>query len=148
MNINILYYFALHKKCICLFFSFFKISITKDKDLDNPSEFRISTTLVANNLSQEESQFTITKFLKRLFDKDNITGVTFGYKTNQDDDCQSGWCHIQCLNAAVYTDWLHKSTYILGRRVDFVPHKCSIDSTAPNPTAIRLAQALVREVIA
>ena len=128
--------------------SFFKVSITKDKDLGNPSKLRISTTLVANNLPQKESQSTITKSLKRFFGKDNITRITFGYKTNQDDDRQSGLCHIQCLNAAIHTDRLHKSTYILRRRVEFVPHKGSIDGTAPNPTAIRLAQAPVREVIA
>ena len=125
-----------------------KVSITKDKDSGNPSELRISTTLVANNLPQRESQSTITKSLKRLFGEENITRVTFGHKTNQDDDRQAGWCHIQCLNAAVYTDWLHKSTYILGRRVDFIPHKGSIDGTAPNQPAIRLAQAPVREAIA
>ena len=107
------------------------VSITKDKDLGNPSELRISIILVSNKLSQKESQSTITKCLKRLFGEDNITEVTFGHKINQDDDRQSGWCHIQCLNAAVYTDWLHKSTYILGRRVDFVPHKGSMDGTTP-----------------
>ena len=48
----------------------------------------------------------------------------------------------------MYTEWLHKSVYIFGRRVDFVPHKGSIDGSAPNPTAIRLAHAPVREVIA
>ena len=103
---------------------------------------------MANNLPQRESQSTITKSLKRLFGEENITGVTYGYKTNQADDRQAGWCHVQCLNAAVYTEWLHKSTYILGRRVDFIPHKGSIDGTEPNQTAIRLAQAPVREVIA
>lgn len=52
------------------------------------------------------------------------------------------------MNAAVYTEWLQKSTYILGRRIDFIPHKGSIDGTSPNHTAIRLAHAPVREVIA
>ena len=125
-----------------------KVSITKDKDTGNPSELRISTTLVANNLPQRESQSTIIKSLKRFFGEENITGVTFGHQTNHEDDRQAGWCHIQCLNAAVYTEWLHKSTYILGRRVDFVPHKGSIDGSAPNQTAIRLAQAPAREAIA
>ena len=74
--------------------SFFKVRITKNKDLGNLSELRINTTLVANNLPQNDSQSTITKSLKRLFCKDNITGVTFGYKSKQDDDRQSGWCHI------------------------------------------------------
>ena len=74
--------------------------------------------------------------------------ITFGYQQNQDDDRQSGWCHIQCLNAAVYTDWLNKSVYMFGRRVDFVPHKGSIDGSVPNSIVIRLAQAPVREAIA
>ena len=125
-----------------------KVSLTKDKDAGNPSELRISTTLVATNLPQRESQSAITNALKRLLGAENVTGITFGYQTNQADTRQSGWCHVQCLNAAVYTEWCHKSTYILGRRVDFVPHKASIDGTAPNPTAIRLAHAPVREVIA
>ena len=125
-----------------------RVSITKDKDMGHSSELRISTTLVANNLPQRESQSAITKSLKRLIGEDNVTGITFGHKTNQVDDRQAGWCHIQCLNAAVYTEWMNKSTYILGRRVDFMPHKASIDGSAPNPTAIRFAQAPVREVIA
>jgi hypothetical protein len=32
-----------------------KVNITKDKDVGNPSELRISTTLVASNLPQRES---------------------------------------------------------------------------------------------
>ena len=67
---------------------------------------------------------------------------------NQGDERQAGWCHIQCLNAAVYTDWLNKSVYICGRRVNFIPHKGSIDGSAPNSTVIHLAHAPVREVIA
>ena len=125
-----------------------KVSITKDKDMGNISELRISTTLVANNLPQREAQSTITKSLKRLFGADNITGITFGNQSTHEEDRHAGWCHIQCLNAAVYTEWLRKSTYILGRRVNFIPHKGSIDGTEPNQTAIRLAQAPVREVIA
>ena len=125
-----------------------KVSITRDKDIGNLSELRISTTLVANNLPQRESQSTITKALKKLFGEENISGITYGYNSNQGDDRQAGWCHIQCLNAAVYTEWLRKSTYILGRRVDFIPHKGSIDGNTPNQTAIRLAHAPVREVIA
>jgi hypothetical protein len=67
-----------------------KVSITKDKDIGNPSELRISTTLVANNLSQRESQSIIVKSLKRLIGEENVTGVTFGHQTKQDDDRQAG----------------------------------------------------------
>ena len=125
-----------------------KVSTPKDKDMGNSSELRISTTLVANNLPQRESQSTITQALKRLFGEDNISGITFGHTSNQADDRQAGWCHIQCLNAAVYTKWLRRSTYILGRRVDFIPHKGSMDGTTPNPMAIRLAHVPIREAIA
>jgi hypothetical protein len=125
-----------------------QVSATKNKATDNTSDLRISTTLVVHNLPQKESQSTIVKTLQRLIGVKNITGVTFGHKPTHEDERQAGWCHIQCLNAAVYTEWLNKSTYILGRRVDFVPHRGSIDGSAPNPTAIRLAHVPVQEVIA
>jgi hypothetical protein len=41
-----------------------KVSLTKDKNIGNPSELKISTTLVASNLPQRESQSVITKSLK------------------------------------------------------------------------------------
>jgi hypothetical protein len=123
-----------------------QVSVTRDRGTGNPSELRISTTLVANNLPQRESQASITKVIKQAFGADNIVGVSFG--TNPHSDKQAGWCHIQCLNAAVYTEWLHRSTFILGRRIDFIPHHGSIDGTDPNNTTIRLAQAPAREAIA
>ena len=125
-----------------------QVSLTRDRSIGNPSELRISTTLVANNLPQRESQSTITKAIKQLFGENNIMGVSYG-TTNQDTtNKQAGWCHIQCLNTAVYTEWIHKSTFILGRRIDFIPHRGSIDGSDPNKTAIRLAQAPAREAIA
>ena len=125
-----------------------RVSITKDKDTGNISELRISTTLIATNLPQREPQAIITKTLKKFFGDDNIFGITFGHQSIHDEVRHTGWCHVQCLNAAVYTEWLRKSAYILGRRLDFIPHKGSIDGNEPNLTAIRLAQAPVREVIA
>ena len=123
-----------------------QVSITRDRGAGNPSELRICLTLVANNLPQRESQASITKAIKQAFGADNIVGVSFGH--NPHSDKQSGWCHVQCLNAAVYTEWLHRSTFILGRRIDFIPHHGSIDGADPNNTAIRLAQAPAREAIA
>ena len=125
-----------------------QVSITRDRSIGNPSEFRISTTLVANNLPQRETQTAITRSIRQVFGTDNIVGFSFGANNPPHTDRQAGWCHIQCLNAAVYTEWLHKSTIILGRRVDFIPHRGSIDGSDPNNTAIRLAQAPVREAIA
>ena len=123
-----------------------QVSITRNRGAGNPSELRISTTLVANNLPQREPQASITKAIKQAFGADNIVGISFG--NNAHADKHAGWCHIQCLNAAVYTEWIHRSTFILGRRIDFIPHHGSIDGSDPNNTAIRLAQAPAREAIA
>jgi hypothetical protein len=125
-----------------------QVSITRDRGASHPSELRISTTLVANNLPQRESQTDITRAIKQVFGADNIVSVNFGTNNHPHTEKQSGWCHIHCLNAAVYTEWLHKSTTIFGRRVDFIPHRGSIDGSVPNNTAIRLAHAPAREAIA
>ena len=124
------------------------VSIPRDRNVGNPSELRISTTLVANNLPQRESQAAITKAIKQIIGEGNIVDISFGYANQSNTTKQAGWCHLQCLNTAVYTEWIHKSTYILGRRIDFIPHRGSIDGSDPNKTAIRLAQAPVREIIA
>jgi hypothetical protein len=42
-----------------------QVSIPRDRNVGNPSELRISTTLVANNLPQRESQAAITKALSK-----------------------------------------------------------------------------------
>ena len=125
-----------------------QVSITRDRGVGNLSDLRISLTLVANNLPQRETRSAITMAIKQAFGPDNVVDITFGTTTQRPTTKQAGWCHIQCLNAAVYTAWIHKFTLILGRRIDFVPHRGSIDGSEPNKTAIRLAQAPVREVIA
>ena len=123
------------------------MSVIRERGVGNPSELRINTTLVANHLPQRETQTTITKAIKQIFGEGNIVGVSFG-NNHPNSDKQAGWCHIQCAIAAVYTEWLHKSTYMLGRRIDFIPHRGSIDGSDPNNTAIRLAHAPVRKALA
>ena len=125
-----------------------QVSVTRDRSAGNPSELRISTTLVANNLPQRESQAAITQALKQIFGEGNIVGFSFGNNTQSNSTKQAGWCHIVCLNTAVYTEWIHKSTYVLGRRIDFIPHRGNIDGSDPNKTALRLAQAPARKAIA
>lgn len=48
-----------------------------------------------------------------LQQKNNIVGVSFGHASNHKNDHQSWWCHVQCLHAAVYMEWLNKSAHIL-----------------------------------
>src|ERR1700738_4234731 len=42
-----------------------QVSITRDRGAGNPSELRISTTLIANNLPQRETQTTISRVIKQ-----------------------------------------------------------------------------------
>ena len=124
------------------------VSVTYDQDASDPFELCISTTLVVNNLPQKESQSAIVRIIKKLFGEDNIVGVSFGHTPKNKEDRQAGWCHIQCFNAMVYTEWLNKSTYILRRRVDFIPHHGGIDCLELNETTICLAQAPTQKAIA
>ena len=57
----------------------FKVSVTYDRDADNPSELLINTTLVVNKLPQNEPQSAIVRTIKKLFNEDNIVGVSFGH---------------------------------------------------------------------
>lgn len=79
-----------------------KASIIQDKQVGNTLDLWINTTLIANNLPQRESQATFVKFIKKIFKEDNIIDVTFGTPSRHAEGEQSGWCHIQCLNAVVY----------------------------------------------
>lgn len=89
----------------------------------------------------------IIKTIKKLFGENNIVDITFGNSSWHVDDKQSGWCHLHCLNATVYTEWIRSSAVMLGRRIDFVPHKGSINNTEPYCTTICLAQAPAREAV-
>lgn len=101
----------------------YKVSIIKDKDTSNPSDLQISTTLVTNDLPQRESKITITKTLKCNFGENNIFRVCFEHVTNL-----SNKRYAHYLMTVIYIEWHHKSTNIVGRRVDFIPHKGSMDN--------------------
>lgn len=59
--------------------------------------------------------------LKNNFGDDNIAGLNFSNNIDYTKDNQE--YHLQCLNVVVYTELIHKSTYIFGRQVGFIPHK-------------------------
>lgn len=82
--------------------------------------------------------------LKHVFGVDNILGVNFDNNALENTEKQAGWRHTQCSNVIVYTEWLHKSTNILGQCVDFIPCCGSIEGTHPDKITIRLAHAPIR----
>lgn len=81
-----------------------KINIMRDKHARISPELHINTTLVAHNISPKESQTTIVKTINTFFGEDNIIGVSFEHDTCHVCEKQSGWYHIQCLSATVYTE--------------------------------------------
>ena len=109
-----------------------------------PLELCISSTLVANNFPHCVTQTSIVMALS--LDR-KIVGFDFGHNVIHAEDRSAGWCHIQCLNAVVYTKRIHKSTYMFKRHIDFILRKGSIDGMVPNKNPLHLAQALVREVV-
>ena len=111
-----------------------KIIITHDHDANILSKVCISTTLVVINLPQKESQSAIMRAIKKLFSKDNIVRVSFEHNPKHKEGRQTRWCHIQCLNALVYIEWLNKFAYILGRHVDFILYNGNIDNLEPSQT--------------
>lgn len=82
------------------------------------------------------------KINKNLFSRENTTGASeLQTHPKHIEDRQAGSCHIQCLNVVVYTEWLNKSTYILGKHAAFIPHH---KTNQPH----HLTQTQTREVIA
>ena len=55
----------------------------------NPSELCISTTLVANNLPQWETQTTIIQSMRQIFEADNVVGISFGVNNPPHTDRQA-----------------------------------------------------------
>lgn len=69
--------------------------------------------------------------IKNLLGKDNIMEITFGNPSGHANNKKSRWCHIHCLSAAKYTEWLYWSTIMFERQVDFIPHKRAPTSRSP-----------------
>ena len=59
-----------------------KGSVRNERDADNMSKLRISTTLVVNNLPEKELQSAIVITTKNLFGEDNIVKVSFEHTSN------------------------------------------------------------------
>lgn len=81
-----------------------QVSVTHNCGAGYPSEFRTNTTLVANKNSKFKTQTTISEAIKQTFGADNIVNINFGNNNQPHIDKKTCWYHIQCRNAAVYTE--------------------------------------------
>ena len=66
-----------------------EVSMTRDKESTAPSELRISTTLVANNLPQNETQTSIVMVFKNKFGDGNTVSFNFNNNVNHTEDKQA-----------------------------------------------------------
>lgn len=124
-----------------------KISITKDKEMDNLSSFRINTTIVANNLHQRESHQPSPKssstFLERKTSRESHLDTTPTIESTAKLD---GATFNASMRRVTRNGYGNPFTF-LGDESTSSRTKKNIDHTKPNPTAIRLAHAPVWEVI-
>jgi hypothetical protein len=90
-----------------------KVSVTHDRDSGNPSKLHFSSTLVVNNLPQKKSYFAIVRNIKKVFNKDNIVGVSFKHIPSiRRIDKPDGFTYNVSTPRSTPHDQ-HKSAYIL-----------------------------------
>lgn len=116
----------------------------------NPtSNDTLSTSLIVKGLPLQYSQLQVTIAIHRLLGAKNV--VTIHY-TNADEDelgRHEGSAVINCLNAAAYTHWSNKMAVpLLGKLVDFTPHRRSLAGSNPNVAARAIDAPPTREIIA
>lgn len=76
--------------------------------------------------------------------------VSITYNKAQDDTMgrHDGIATIRCLNASAYTTWCtQKAVPLLGRLVDFMPHRRSMSGTAPVASARSLDERPTRVIL-
>lgn len=65
--------------------------MTWDNEVGNKTELYTSTTLIAENLTQKESQSTFLRTNKQIVREDTIVDTTFGNSSRHKDDKPSRW---------------------------------------------------------
>ena len=61
--------------------------------------------------------------LKKHMGERNVLNVFFKIENGK----HVGSCNVQCLNAAVYKNFVKKNTKLLGKYIEFTPHPKSLD---------------------
>lgn len=100
-------------------------------------------------LPLQYSQLQVTIAIHRLLGAKNVVSIRF---TNADEDDlgrHEGSAVVSCLNAAVYTHWSKMMAVpLLGKLVDFVPHRRSLSGSNPNAAARAMDARPTRVTIA
>lgn len=109
----------------------------------------LTTMLIAKNIPLQYSQNQVTAALHRLMSPKNIISISYSDANTDAVGRHEGSALIRCLNAAVYTYWSNRRAVpFLGKFVDFIPHKRSIDGTNPNEASAAHDARPIREVLA
>lgn len=105
--------------------------------------------LIVKNIPLQYSQIQVTQALQRLISPRNIVSISYSNADSDSIGRHEGSALIRCLNAAVYTYWSNRRAVpLLGKFVDFVPHRRSIAGANPNEESSAHDARPMREVLA
>lgn len=109
----------------------------------------LTTMLIVKNIPLQYSQIQVTQALQRLLSPRNVVSISYSDADNDSIGRHEGSALIRCLNAAVYTYWSNRRAVpLLGKFVDFVPHRRSIAGANPNEESYAHDACPIREVLA
>lgn len=109
----------------------------------------LTTSLIVKGIPLQYSQLQITVALHRLMGAKNITNVNYANADTDSLGRHDGSAIVRCMNAAVYTHWSNQMAVpLLGKFVDFIPHRRSLGGSHPTAAARAHDARPTREVIA
>lgn len=115
----------------------------------NTSADALTTTLIVKGLPLLYAQNQVSLAIHRLLGAQNVIAIYFANALDDNLGRHEGSATIRCLNASVYSRWCNKlAVPLLGKMVDFTPHKFSLSGAKPNAAARAHDTRPTREVIA
>jgi hypothetical protein len=106
-------------------------------------------TIIARGLPIHVPLSQIIIALSRLLGKANIVAIRSSTSTSGATmDRHDGMVHIICQTPTIYLQWKSGSHSILGRTVDFLPHRHSVDGTNASAATKALSNFPARQAVA
>jgi hypothetical protein len=99
----------------------------------NLSSDALTTTLLVKGLPLDHSQTLVTVAFHHFLGVRNVIAVTYNRAQEDALGRHNGIATLRCLNFVIYSHWVnHGNVPLLGRLVEFVPHRRSLASSLPN----------------
>lgn len=119
-----------------------------DSSLKPPGPDLLSTTLLVRGLNIINTQLQVSIELHRMLGASNIASISFNRAKDDEHGRHDGIATIRCSNAATYTRWCNKRMVpMLGKLVDFFPHRRSISGSNPTESSKQHDRRPTREIL-